>query len=365
MDFNQVIGLEEVKSRLKAMVSENRIAHAIMLCDPFGAGAMPLALAFARLLLEKDESDKAMLDKWAHPDLHFSFPIYKKKTTDHPISDDYMQEWRDQLLRSTYFDTEDWLEDIKAENQQIVIYVSESDSLQQKLQLKASRGGRRVVIIWLPERMKTEAANKLLKIIEEPPHETYFLLITQDAGNVLGTIQSRTQQLQIPALSEAEIAEALKDREGVPEETAAAIAHVSQGSYTSAIKRLATGNEQQLFFDLFIQLMRLSYMRKIKDMRAWSETVSNLGRERQKRLLEYCQRLLRENFMYNFRRSEMVYQMPDEAQFSTKFARFINEKNVIPIMVELEHCQNDIEHNVNPRMVFFDFSLKMIVLLLQ
>ena len=221
------------------------------------------------------------------------------------------------------------------------------------------------MIIWLPERMKTEAANKLLKIIEEPPHETYFLLITQDAGNVLGTIQSRTQPLQIPALSEAEIAEALKDREGVPEETAAAIAHVSQGSYTSAIKRLATGNEQQLFFDLFVQLMRLSYMRKIKDMRAWSETVSNMGRERQKRLLEYCQRLLRENFMYNFRRSEMVYQMPDEAQFSTKFARFINEKNVIPIMAELEHCQNDIEHNVNPRMVFFDFSLKMIVLLLQ
>ena len=195
MDFNKVIGLEDAKNRLKAMVTENRIAHAIMLCDPFGAGAMPLALAFARLLLEKDDSDAAMLDKWAHPDLHFSFPIYKKKTTDHPISDDYMQEWRDQLLRNPYFDTEDWLEDIKAENQQIVIYVSESDSLQQKLQLKASRGGRRVVIIWLPERMKTEAANKLLKIIEEPPHETYFLLVTQDADNVLGTIQSRTQQL--------------------------------------------------------------------------------------------------------------------------------------------------------------------------
>ena len=106
-------------------------------------------------------------------------------------------------------------------------------------------------------------------------------------------------------------------------------------------------------------------MRNIRDMRAWSETVGNLGRERQKRLLEYCQRLLRENFIYNFRRPEMVYQMPDEAQFSTKFARFINEKNVIPIMAELEHCQNDIEHNVNPRMVFFDFSLKMIVLLLQ
>ena len=347
------------------MVAENKIAHAIMLCDPFGAGAMPLALAFARLLLEKDGSDTAMLDKWAHPDLHFSFPIYKKKSTDNPISDDYIQEWRDQLLRNPYFDLEDWLKDIKAENQQVVIYVGESDSLQQKLQLKASRGGRRVVIMWLPERMKTEAANKLLKIIEEPPHETYFLLVTQDADNVLGTIQSRTQILHIPALSETEITEALKDSTPISQETAAAIAHVSNGSYTNAIKQMEAGNERQLFFDLFVQLMRLSYMRKIKDLRAWSETVCDLGRERQKRLLEYCQRMLRENFICNFRHHEIVYMMPDETQFSTKFARFINEKNVIPIMEEMERCQSDIEHNVNSRMVFFDFSLKMIMLLLR
>ena len=257
MVFQDIIGQEEVKQHLMRLLAERKLPHAIMLCDPSGAGAMPLALAFARLLLEKDESDKAMLDKWAHPDLHFSFPIYKKKNTDHPISDDYMQEWRDQLLRNPYFDTEDWLEDIKAENQQIVIYVSESDSLQQKLQLKASRGGRRVVIIWLPERMKTEAANKLLKIIEEPPQETYFLLVTQDADNVLGTIQSRTQLMQIPALGESEIAEALKERADVPDETAAAIAHVSQGSFTSAMKRLAAGNEQQLFFDAFSSSPRL------------------------------------------------------------------------------------------------------------
>ena len=365
MDFNQIIGQEDIKKRLKDMAAENKIAHAIMLCDPSGAGGMPLALAFACLLLVKDESDIAMLDKWAHPDLHFSFPIYKKKSTDRPISDDYITEWRDQLLRNPYFDTEDWLKDIKAENQQMVIYVSESDSLQQKLQLKASRGGRRVVIMWLPERMKAEAANKLLKIIEEPPHETYFLLVTQDADNVLGTIQSRTQLLHVPALSETEITDALKANESISQETAAAIAHVSNGSYTNAIKHLEAGNERQLFFDLFVQLMRICYTRKIKDMRAWSETVSNLGRERQKRMLEYCQRLLRENFIYNFQRQEMVYMMPDEAQFSTKFACFINEKNVIPIMEEMERCQNDIEHNVNARMVFFDFSLKMTMLLLQ
>ena len=139
----------------------------------------------------------------------------------------------------------------------------------------------------------------------------------------------------------------------------------AQGSYTAALKRMDTENEEKMFFELFVQLMRLSYMRRIKDMRAWSEQVSDMGREGQKRFLEYCQRLVRENFMYNFKRQELIYETTEEAAFSTNFARFVNEKNVISIMEELSLCQRDIEQNVNPRMVFFDFALKMIVLLIQ
>lgn len=347
------------------MLGTGRIPHALMFCGPKGNGKLPLALAFAKMLVCKDSSDEAMLRDWAHPDLHFSLPVYKKKSTDHPVSDDYLPQWRELLSEKLYLDVEDWLLAIKAENQQIVHYVYESDALQQKLQLKASRGGRRVVVVWLPERMMVQAANKLLKLIEEPPTETYFLLVSEDPEKVLGTIQSRTQRLNIPPLSEEEIAQALAEEYNLTMEKAMVMAHVAQGSYTAALKRMDAESEEKMFFDLFVQLMRLSYMRRIKDMRAWSEQVSDLGRESQKRLLEYCQRLIRENFVYNFKRQELVYETEEEAAFSTNFARFVNEKNVIPIMEELSACQRDIEQNVNPKMVFFDFALKMIVLLIQ
>lgn len=365
MNFDNIIGQAETKAKLREMANGNRIPHALMFCGPKGNGKLPLALAFAKMLLCKDNSDEVMLREWAHPDLHFSFPVYKKKSTDHPVSDDFLPQWRELLARKLYFDVEDWLVAIKAENQQIVHYVNESDALQQKLQLKASRGGRRVVIIWLPERMMVQAANKLLKLIEEPPTETYFLLVSEDPEKVLGTIQSRTQRLNIPKLNEEEIVQALNSMHGLREEEAKVAARVAQGSYTAALKRLETESEEKIFFDLFVQLMRMSYMRRIKDMRAWSEQVSDMGRENQKRMLEYCQRLIRENFMFNFKRQELVYETSEEAAFSTNFARFVNEKNVIPIMEELSLCQRDIEQNVNPRMVFFDFALKMIVLLIQ
>ena len=365
MNFDNIIGQEETKARLTEMLGTGRIPHALMFCGPKGNGKLPLALAFAKMLVCKDSSDEAMLRDWAHPDLHFSLPVYKKKSTDHPVSDDYLPQWRELLSEKLYLDVEDWLLAIKAENQQIVHYVYESDALQQKLQLKASRGGRRVVVVWLPERMMVQAANKLLKLIEEPPTETYFLLVSEDPEKVLGTIQSRTQRLNIPPLSEEEIAQALAEEYNLTMEKAMVMAHVAQGSYTAALKRMDAESEEKMFFDLFVQLMRLSYMRRIKDMRAWSEQVSDLGRESQKRLLEYCQRLIRENFVYNFKRQELVYETEEEAAFSTNFARFVNEKNVIPIMEELSACQRDIEQNVNPKMVFFDFALKMIVLLIQ
>lgn len=365
MNFDNIIGQTEIKARLTEMLGKGRIPHALMFCGPKGNGKLPLALAFAKMLICKDSSDEAMLSEWAHPDLHFSLPVYKKKSTDHPISDDFLPQWRELLAEKLYFDVEDWLYAIKADNQQIVHYVNESDALQQKLQLKASRGGRRVVVVWLPERMMVQAANKLLKLIEEPPTETYFLLVSENPEKVLGTIQSRTQRLNIPPLSEKEIAQALAEEYNLTEEKAMEMARVAQGSYTAALKRMDTENEEKMFFELFVQLMRLSYMRRIKDMRAWSEQVSDMGREGQKRFLEYCQRLVRENFMYNFKRQELIYETSEEAAFSINFARFVNEKNVIPIMEELSLCQRDIEHNVNPRMVFFDFALKMIVLLIQ
>ena len=370
--FQQVIAQQGVKEHLLQMVRDNQLPHALMFCGPQGAGKLPLALAFARYLLCTRSADSdacgectgcRMLDSWAHPDLHFSFPVYKGKASDHPVSDNFLEAWRNQLLENPYFDTEMWLNDIKAENQQITFYVQESDSLQRKLALKSSQGGRKVVLMWLPEKMSQEVANKLLKLIEEPPLHTYFLLVSEDPEMVLGTIQSRVQRINVPSLSEEEIANALVSLHAVPEEQAQNIAHISRGNYTDALKRLEAGNEQQQFFELFVQLMRSSYMRNLKELQAWTQAVKELGRERQKRMLEYFQRLLRENFMYNFRKEEMSYMTKEEEQFGQKFAPFINETNVIGIMDELSDAQRDIEQNVNAQMVFFDFALKMIILL--
>jgi DNA polymerase-3 subunit delta' len=370
--FRHVIGQQGVKGHLLQMVRENQLPHALMFCGPQGAGKLPLALAFARYLLCTEPADDdacgecagcRMLDNWAHPDLHFSFPVYKGKSSDHPVSDNYLSAWRDQLMATPYFDTEMWLNDIKAENQQITFYVQESDALQKKLALKSSQGGRKVVLMWLPEKMSQEVANKLLKLIEEPPLHTYFLLVSEDPEMVLGTIQSRVQRINVPSLSEEEIANALVTLHAVPEELAQNIAHIARGNYTDALKRLEAGNEQQQFFELFVQLMRSSYMRNLKELQAWTQDVKELGRERQKRMLEYFQRLLRENFMYNFRKEEMSFMTKEEEQFSQKFAPFINEINVIGIMDELSDAQRDIEQNVNAQMVFFDFALKMIILL--
>ena len=365
MNFNNIIGQEAVKERLIKMVSENRIPHAMMFYGPKGNGKLALGLAFAHMLVCKDSSDEAMLKDWAHPDLHFSLPVCKRKSTDHPVSDDFLPQWRELLASKIYIDIEDWLTAIKADNQQLVHYVSESDALQHKLQLKPSRGGRRVVLVWLPERMMVQAANKLLKLIEEPPSETYFILVSEEPDRVLGTIQSRTQMIHVPALTDEEISSALIKYNNIAADEAKVMARVAQGSYYAALSRLNSENEEKLFFDLFVHLMRMSYMRRIKDMREWSDKTSEMGRESQKRFLEYCQRLIRENFIYNFNKKELIYETTEEEAFSTRFARFVNEKNVIPIMEELSKCQRDIEQNVNPRMVFFDFALKMIVLLIQ
>ena len=372
VNWCDIIGQEEVKQHLVRLLAENKLPHAIMLCGPKGAGKLPLALAFAQMLLCQHPTEEGacgscpdcqMSSLWAHPDLHFSFPVYKAKSSDKPLSDDFLEEWRGQIGRSPYFDIEDWLEDIGAENQQVVIYVQESDNLQRKLALKSSQGGRKVVVIWLPERMNEQTGNKLLKLIEEPPVGTHFLLVSQEPDLVLGTIQSRVQRINVPALTEEVIGRALVERHAMGEEDARLLAHIAQGSYTEALKRMQHDSEQQQFFELFVNLMRHSYGRRIKEMQLWALAVSELGRERQKRMLEYFQQQLRENFIYNFHRPQINYQGRDEENFSTRFAPFIGERNVIGIMNVLSDAQRDIAQNVNPRMVFFDLALKMIVLL--
>lgn len=366
--FNNVIGQEETKKQLMREVQANRLPHALLFTGPTGCGKKAMAVTFARYLLCQHPSPDGpcgecqacrLAAQFTHPDMHFVFPTIQSKPCD-----SYMKEWRKRLSSGLYFEMADWLVDMKAENQQAVIYTAESDSIQRKLSLKSTMGGRKVMIMWCPERMKTECANKLLKLIEEPPTGTIFLLVSDNSENILPTILSRTQVIEMKGIDPDSLAQALAQK-GVPQMDIPHLVHNAQGSYTQALRNNITADDKTLFFDLFVMLMRLSYARRIKEMRKWSEQLAGMGRERQSQFLTYCLSLIRENFIYNFQDTSLNYMNTMEAEFSQKFARFINERNVMSIMDELNMAQSDIERNVNAKMVFFDFALKMIVLLIQ
>lgn len=374
MYFKDIIGQEEAKERLIQNVKEGKIAHAQLFCGGEGIGKLPLAIAYARYLSCQNPNDEdacgkcpncVKFDKLAHPDLHFVFPVVKKKSSKETVSDDYLPEWRELLKDTPYFNLPMWLQAMGTENQQALIYVKESDEIIRKLSLKSSQGGYKIMIIWMPEKMNTECSNKLLKLLEEPPAQTLFLLVSEEPDALLTTIQSRTQRFQLHGIQEEAIATQLVQRYGVQQEDAAHIAHLSAGNFLKALETIHLNEDSKQFFELFVNLMRLAYQRKIREMKQWSETLAAMGREKQKNFLNYSQQMLRENFIYNFRDSSLVYMNAEERNFSSRFAPFVNEKNVIGIMNELSEAQQHIEQNVNAKMVFFDFALKMIVLLVQ
>lgn len=361
MTFDQIIGQQKVKQHLLDELQQGRVPHALMLYGSEGCGALPLAVAYAQMLL----GNSPMAEKLQHPDLHFAFPIYKKTSGKDSYCDDFLREWRELLLNRPYFGMAEWMDAAGAENQQFFIYANESEAILRKLSLKSSQGGYKVMLIWLPEKMNAECANKLLKLLEEPPAQTVFLLVSQQPDQVLQTIRSRTQMLAVPRLTDQDIEQTLIDRYSILPAEAHRIARASNGNMAQALRTItSTDTGGDYFFELFVELMRLAYVRKVKEMRLWSDRVAGMGRERIKAFLDYCQRMLRENFIYNFgRQSELNYMTEREAQFAVKFAPFINERNVIGIMEELSLAQRDIAQNTNAKIVFFDFALKMIVLI--
>lgn len=375
MDFNDIIGQDTVKRQLAKDADSGRVAHALMLCGAEGCGSMPLALAYARYLLCKSEDKHdgqpcgrcpscLMTAKFQHPDLHFAFPIYKLHGGEKPtLCDEFLKQWREMILQSAYFGYEEWASACDAQNHQLLIYADESDNMNRKLSIKSSQGGYKVMVVWLPEKMNEACANKLLKLLEEPPQMTVFILVSEQPDKVIQTIRSRTQMINVPRLSVEDVEQTLVSVYGVLPAEAKRIARASAGNMVAAQRTIRDNSEAELYFELFVSLMRLSYMRKVKEMKQWSDKVAAMGRERQKSFLGYCQRMVRENFIYNFRQSELNYMSEAESDFAVKFAPFINERNVMGIVEELTVAQRHIEQNVNPKMVFFDFSLKMIVLI--
>ena len=374
MRFSEVIGQDDTKRHLLAMTANGKVPHAMLFQGPQGDGKMALAMAFASALLCQNHAPGeeacghcpqcAMLAKWEHPDLHFSFPTIKPKgsPSDYkPISDDFIREWHHLLRQGPYFTLNQWLAEIGVENQQSIITVAESDELQRKLSLMSSQGGYKINIMWLPERMNPAAANKILKLLEEPPKQTIFMLVSEQPDLLLETIRSRTQPITLHRLSDQEVEEALVTRRGVDEVSAHRIAHVVMGNWLQALDELDANNENRQFLELFIQFMRIAYQRDVRAMKKWAETAAAMGREQQKRLLAYFLRLIRENFMYNFQRPELNYMTEEEEKFAKNFARFVNERNVLTITDKLQLAIRDISQNANSRLVFYDLMLSVTV----
>lgn len=366
MEWSEVIGQEDAKQRLASMQESGKMPHAILLCGPSGCGKMALAMAFACKLIRDSAATpaEAMLRKMEHPDLHFTFPTIKlpSMNSDYkPVSDDFIAQWREMVLESPYFTMDKWLNAMGADRQQAIITAGESDSLNRKLGLKSSQGGYKVSVIWLPEKMNVECANKLLKLIEEPPSQTVFIMVTEEYDQLLETIRSRTQRIDVKRIDQPSMVEALRQRRGLGEEDALRIARLANGDWNKAVEAITADAESELFLDLFQSLMRLAYARNIKDLKRWSDTVQGYGREKQKRFLNYMLRLVRENFIYNFRQPELNYMTQREEAFARNFARFVNENNVIGMYQLINLAIRDISQNANGKIVFFDLALQMIM----
>jgi len=383
MLFSEIIGQQEIKKRFIRTVIEQRIPHAQLLRGPEGVGKLGLAIAYAQYICceNRTETDSCGVcpscvkyKKLVHPDLHFVFPVIKPPSRSSVVCDDFIAEFRSMVLNSLYFSVNEWYAKISGDAKQGMIYGNESEEIIRKLSLKTYESEYKVMIIWLPEKMNLTCSNKLLKILEEPPEKTVFLLVSNDPDHIITTILSRTQHIHIPRLSEKEITNALlrNDELEVEDEDAGYAAHIANGSYLNAIAVLNEGDENKLNFDRFMLIMRLAWQvgnkkdhASLKTLKKWSDDMAaaTIGRERQKNFLSYAQRMTRENFILNLQQPELNYLTSLEADFSKRFSPFINERNVEEIMIEFALAEKQIEQNTNAKMVFFDLTLKIIMLL--
>ena len=371
--FDNIIGQKEYIASLRTAIDNNRLPHALLISGNEGSGSLALAYAAAQYLIcpHRHDGDACgqcpqclQLGKLQHPDVHFVFPVVRKKNQkEAPISLDYMSEWRNAFLNNHYLTLNEWTTTSGEENKQAGIFVAEANNIIKTLSVKPFESDYRVMIIWLPEKMNEETANKLLKIIEEPNDMTHFFLVSQEPERIIGTIQSRVQRINLPPIADVDIQQALVSRFNCPQDKAIDYARMSHGSYVEALKLLNDDEERSFYFTKFCEMMRLSYAKKLFDMKEWSEELSGIGRERQKAYLQYAQQMIRENFIMNFNTPSLNYLNESERTFSSRFHAFVNHNNVNGIMDELALAEKDIMQNVNAKMVFFDLSLKLIMLL--
>ncbi|RUT78000.1 ATP-binding protein [Ancylomarina longa] len=372
MQFKDIIGHKSIKKRFIQSVKDNRVSHAQLLIGPTGIGKLPLAIAFAQYVscLNKGENDSCGIcascqkyQKLIHPDLHFVFPVVKGKGFTNPVSDNFIASWRNQVLKDAYFDIGDWYRTIGVDNSQGMIYSHESNEIIRKLNLKTYESDYKIMIIWLPEKMHLSCANKLLKMIEEPPVKTLFFMVSEESENIIQTILSRVQLVKVPRIEKEALSQAIRQNFNLSESEIDNLVHLSEGSFRKARIVVQNSEENSFNFENFVAIMRHCYARKVSDIMDWAEEIASIGRERQKSFLNYGVRMIRENFILNLKQSNMVFLSGDEMNFSQRFSPYINEGNVWFISDELSRAYTDIERNANAKIVFLDLGLKLVKLL--
>lgn len=376
MHYSEVLGLDHLKSHLKTGVENGRIPHAQLFV---GQGVLPLALAYARNILcgtfkeseiEKNPTCNLKIDKLSHPDLHFVFPVSTNdKIKKHPVSSMFIEEWRGFIRSNPYSGLFDWYNCIGVEKKQGNISVDEAQDMVKTLSLKAYEGGYKVMIVWMADRMNIACANKILKLLEEPPQKTVFILITEDEEQIIETIKSRCQLLKFPQLPEEVIAKGLVKRESISYEAAKEFARQAAGNYNNALQLYKNSSENSQFEEWVIFWIRAAFRAKgnksvINDLLSWSDGISVTGREVQKQFLDYCISFFRQALMLNYNTSSLVYLKFKDPNFALeKFAPFVHGANVMEIISALEDAGYHIERNGNAKIIFTDLSIQLTRLL--
>jgi len=374
MQFKDVIGQEAIKQKLIWSVQENHVPHAQLFLGPAGSGKLPLALAYAQYIFcpNRTETDSCgvcptcqKMQKLVHPDLHFVVPTATtKKIKSNPESDLFMEEWREYVLQNQgYVDTSSWYSFLDVENKQGYMSVRDAASLLRKLNMKAYEGEYKIAIVWMAEKMRVETANKLLKLLEEPPEKTVFLLIAEDSDQLLATIKSRTSLMKIPALNINKVENALVERLGCTHQQAHDAAMISEGNWLNACHFVKESEDRNYFFTTFQQWMRLCFKAAYSELIDFSSNVKTLGREKQKELLEYGLGIIRNALLFNNNLAEIVMLPDDEKTFNSKFAPFVNPANLVQVAELFEEAIRQIERNGNAQIIFTDVGFKMVKLL--
>jgi len=347
MLFKNILGLSHIKKHLAISADASRISHAQLFIGPEGSGTLPMAIAYAQYILctntnseniAGNEACNIKCNSLSHPDMHFAFPVANTNSVkSHAVSNHFMEEWRQFIKEQPYGNLFDWFRTIGIEKKQGQIGVDEALEIVKKLSLKSYEGGYKIMLIWMADKMNIAAANKLLKLLEEPPEKTVFILIAEDEEQIIQTIRSRCQILHFPPLAENAITNALVSK-GMDKDSATRIAHEANGNYNKALDLVDNSSEDLVFEKWFIQWVRSAFKAKgnkaaIHDLIKWGDDIAKTGRETQKKFLHYCIAMMRQAMLINFNVKDLAFMRIHTTDFKLeKFAPFIHENNIVTML---------------------------------